>query len=182
MTWVPSARRLALSGIIGFSFLNLPGCSNGPFDGSRVRYLIESKPVTLDGEQVQLTDSMVQCGQKAELWELEPLSGGRSIGRLLPAGMKLKFSDDVQIGEMRNPYAQVRGDFSLTLLELQDIRDEGPTTKIVDARVGVRIDHSCFQTPPLLMGVRHGRFTQDYQPRFQFTLVNDDYQYDSIVH
>ena len=162
--------------------LALAGCSNGPFDDSRIRYLLENATIPLNGEQVMLTQQQLECGIQSELWEMQPLSPGRDVGRLLPRGRELKFDDDVQVGEMKNPYTQLRGDFAVQLFDVQTVRDEGPKTKLVDAKVGVRIDHTCFANPLVLMGVRHGKFTQEFLPRFEFRQVGDDWQYDSIAH
>jgi hypothetical protein len=161
--------------------LALAGCSNGPFDESRVRYLLETNPITLNGEQVILTQNQLECGVQTELWEYQS-RGDHSVARLLPHGRELKFDDDVQIGEARFPYIQVRGDFNLQLLEVQTIRDESAKVKLVDAKVGVRFDHTCFPNSLPLMGVRYGKFTQGFLPRFEFHMINEDWQYDSISH
>jgi len=166
----------------GLLCLVLAGCSNGAFDENRIRYLLEGGTIPLHGEQVILSPQQIECGTHAELWELESLGPGKSVGRLTPRARELKFDDDVQIGDMKNAYTQVRGDFSLQLLEVQAIKDEGAKTKIAEAKVSVRIDHACFANPVLLMGVRHGKFTQDFPPRFQFTQDGDDWQFDSIAH
>jgi hypothetical protein len=165
-----------------FLCLALAGCSNGPFDDSRIRYLLEVTALPLNGEQVMVTQQQLECGAQSELWEMQSLGPGLSVGRLLPRGRELKFDDDVQLNDMRMAYTQLRGDFSVSMFEVQSIHDENPTTKLVDAKVGVRINHSCFATPLMLMGVRHGKFTQDFPPRFEFRQVGDDWQYDSIVH
>jgi len=162
--------------------LALTGCSNGAFDESRIRYLLENGTISLNGEQVILSQQQLECGARAELWELENLGPLRSVGRLTARGRELKFDDDVQIGDMKMPYTQVRGAFPLQLIEVQTIKDEGAKTKIVEGKVGVRIDHSCFSNPVQLMGVRHGKFTQEFPPRFQFVAADDDWQFDSIAH
>ena len=167
--------------IIGLC-LALAGCTNGPLDDSRVRYLLESGTIPLNGEEVMINQAQLECGTQSELWEIQSLGPGLSVGRLLPRGRELKFDDDVQLNDMRYAYTQLRGDFSVAMFEVQTIRDENPTTKIVDAKVGVRINHTCFNNPLMLMGVRHGKFTQDFLPRFQFRQTGEDWQYDSIVH
>jgi hypothetical protein len=162
--------------------LALAGCNNGPLDDSRVRYLLESGTIALNGEEVIVSQQQLECGVQSELWEIQTLGPGLAVGRLLPRGRELKFDDDVQLNDKRFAYTQVRGEFSVQLFDVQTIRDENARTKLVDAKVGVRIDHSCFQNPLMLMGVRHGKFTQEFLPRFQFVQVNDDWQYDSVVH
>lgn len=175
-------KSLSASAFILILCLALAGCNNGPLDDSRIRYLLESGTIPLNGEQVMINQQQLECGTQAELWEMQSLGPGLSVGRLLPRGRELKFGDDVQLNDMRYAYTQLRGDFSVAMFEVQSIRDENAKTKIVDAKVAVRINHTCFQNPLPLMGVRHGKFTQDFLPRFQFVQVNDDWQYDSIVH
>jgi len=162
--------------------LALAGCSNGPLDESRIRYLLESGTIALNGEEVIVNQAQLDCGVQSELWEMQNLGPTLAVGRLLPRGRELKFDDDVQLNDMRFAYTQLRGQFPVQLFEVQTIRDENPTTKLVDAKVCVRIDHSCFTNPLILMGVRHGKFTQDFLPRFQFRKDGDDWQYDSVVH
>jgi hypothetical protein len=159
----------------------LTGCSSGPFDEGKVRYLLEFQPHPLDGEQVALNPGQVDCGVTNELWETVTLGPERAVERLTQKARDLKFDDDIQVGELRLPYAQVRGSFTLQMLEVANIRDVDPKTKEVDAKVGVRMNHACFGAPPVLMGVRHGRFTQDAVPRFRFRLESD-WVYDGILH
>ncbi|MGH9646014.1 MAG: hypothetical protein ACRD4E_04280, partial [Bryobacteraceae bacterium] len=62
------------------------------------------------------------------------------------------------------------------------VRDEDEWTKSADAKVAVRIDHSCFKAdPPELMGIRHGQFDQSANPVFRFKL-DGEWQVDSVVH
>ena len=181
MKCVRSVNRACGAGC-AFLCLTLAGCSNGPFGESRIRFLLENAAIPLNGEQVQLSEQMFKCGELAELWEIRNLGPGRSIGKLLPAGRELKFSDDVQAGDMRLPYVQISGDFFVQLIEVHSIRDVDPMNKLVEAKVGVHITHNCFPTTVWLLGVHHGKFTEDFQPRFQFQQINDDWQYDSITH
>jgi hypothetical protein len=76
----------------------------------------------------------------------------RSLGRLTQKGRDLQFGDDIQI-VAPNPYVQVRGSFSLKALQIGTITDSDAFTKTMEAKVGVRIDHKCFQDNfPVLMG------------------------------
>ena len=164
--------------------LMLAGCSSSGFDYGRVENLIQSSPISLDGEEVMLTDSQVQCGVQSDLWDLTQLGSNRAVGRLNQAGRDLHFGDDVVIGEegMHYPYVQIRGTFQLHLLDLGSVRDEGEKVKLVDAKIGVEIPHPCFHDqPPLLMAVRRGRFTQDALPTFRFRM-SDDWAFDRVQH
>ena len=159
----------------------LAGCGSGGFDSSG---LLESRPVRLDGEQVLLSPEQVSCGAREDLWDVVPLGLERAVARLLPKGRDLQFSDDVQIGDpnIGAPYVQIHGSFSVKVLQAGSVRDEDAFTKSADARVGVQIDHKCFQGNPLVvMGVRRGRFDQSANPVFRFKLDNE-WLVDQVIH
>jgi hypothetical protein len=158
----------------------LTGCSNGEFGEEQVRQILTGTPKSLDGEQVMLTLEQVNCGEREDLWNLET-QGETSLGRLTPKGQALGFADDIRIGEQRFPYTQLRGQFPLQVLQMNSIRDEGAKVKIVDVKVGVTINHLCFNQAPVLMGVKKGQFSQDVLPRFQLAL-NSDWEYDRLLH
>jgi hypothetical protein len=106
---------------------------------------------------------------------------GRSLGRLTQKGRDLQFGDDIQIVSP-NPYAQVRGSFPLKVLQAGTVQDSDAFTKTAEAKVGVRIDHKCFQDNfPVLMGIRHGEFTASTSTVFRFKLENE-WQFDQIIH
>jgi len=67
----------------------------------------------------------------------------------------------------RKPVTQVRGQFNLAVFELVHIKDE-PGAKVVEARVGVYVNHSCFNGALPMMGVRRGDFTPDAPATFRF--------------
>ena len=168
-------------------FLVLQGCIFTEFDYNRIRTVAEASPVRLDGEQVMLTNGQVQCGAQEDLWgNPEPTSiEQHSVARLYPKGRNLKFDDDVSIGEFNRPYAQIRGAFMIQLTDVINNRDDTHQkgAKLVEAKVGVFIDHPCFEGMALpLMGVRRGKFTQDASPQFRFYLYNDGWHLESIVH
>jgi hypothetical protein len=170
---------LRMSGIL--ACLTLAGCGGNGFDLAGV---LESRPVRLDGEQVVLDQVQVECGAREDLWTLSPLGDGRAVGRLTQKGRNLQFGDDVQIGDLvvGNPYIQLRGSFSLRVNQTGSIRDEDEWDKLADAKVSVKIDHSCFQaTPPVLMGIRHGQFDQSASPVFHFKL-DGSWTVDQVVH
>ena len=161
--------------------LVLAGCGSPGFDLTGV---LESHPVRLDGEQVILYPEQVDCGTHEDLWNITPLGDGRSVGRLTQKGRDLQFSDDVQIGDpaVGIPYAQLHGSFGLRVMQAGPVRDEDDWTKSGDAKVGVKIDHSCFQAnPPVLMGIRHGQFDQSASPVFRFKL-DGEWTVDKVIH
>jgi hypothetical protein len=150
-----------------------------------VQYLIEVHTIPLDGEQIMVTESQIECGVQSELWDVQQLGPGRAVARLNQPGRNLLFGDDVVIGEsgMHSPYAQIRGTFQLRLIDFGNVRADGEKFKLVDAKVGVEIPHSCFQSPlPQLMAVRRGRFTQDAIPTFRFRLDGSNWVFDRIQH
>jgi hypothetical protein len=166
-----------ISGVL-FGCLVLAGCGGNGFDPNG---LLESRPVRLDGEQIVLNSTQVECGAQNDLWTVTPMGDGRSLGRLTQKGRDLQFGDDIQI-VAPSPYAQVRGSFPLKVLQVGTIQDSDAFTKTAEAKVGVRIDHKCFQDNfPALMGIRHGQFTPSTSPVFRFKLDND-WQFDQIVH
>jgi len=161
--------------------LVLAGCGSGGFDPNGI---LESRAVRLDGEQVVLDPGQVDCGSREDLWNVAQLGDGRAVAHLTSKGRSLQFSDDVQIGDLSVgvPYAQIHGSFSVKVLQMGSVRDDDPNTKSADAKVAVKIDHSCFQNnPPLLMGVRHGQFTPAANAGFRFRLDNNDWLID-VVH
>jgi hypothetical protein len=162
--------------------LGLAACGSGDFNYGKVGGLIGGAPMRLDAEYVVLTTQQVDCGVQNDLWDSPSEAGGRSTARLKDRGRDLKFADDVSIGDMRNPYVQVRGEFTLVPLDVQSDR-EGPEkeSKLVDVKLGVPINHSCFPQPLLMMGVRKGNFTQDYPPVLLFK-YNNGWYIDKIVH
>jgi hypothetical protein len=161
--------------------LLLAGCGGGGFDPAGV---LESRPVRLDSEQVVLITEQLECGTREDLWTMFPLGDGRSVGRLTTKGRALQFSDDVQIGDpiVGVPFVQLHGSFPVKVIQSGSIRDEDEWTKSAEAKVGVRIDHSCFQAnPPILMGIRHGQFDQSSIPVFRFKL-DGEWTVDRVVH
>jgi len=176
-TWAASASLLPLCLMFG-------GCSSGGFDDSKVRYMLESVQLPMDGEQVMISDAQVQCGVQSDLWDLTQLGPNRAIGKLTRAATDLHFGDDVVIGEqgMHQPYVQIRGTFQLHVLDVGSIRDEGEKFKLADVKVGVDIPHPCFRDSfPQLMAIRRGRFTQDALPTFRFRL-DDNWSFDRVQH
>lgn len=166
--------------------LTCAGCGEGDFNWGKVQHIIESNPVHIDAEYVMLSSDILECGVQEDLWDPPPplkgLPGEHAFARLTDKARSLKFSDDVSIGDMRQPYAQVRGDFNLLSLDIKGDRD-GPEkdTRLVEVKLGIKIDHTCFPNPLWVMGVHKGNFTQDYVPVLLFRYDNG-WQLDRIMH
>src|SRR5579863_9512328 len=176
---VPAALTIAVFLAIG----TLAGCGS-PSDWSqgKAAAVIQGGPVKLDAEYVILAENEFECGVQNDLWEAPASSGARSTARLAQKGRDLKFSDDVSIGDMRKPYVQIRGDFSLGGVDVSGDKDGSEAgTKLVDAKVGAIVQHSCFPNPLPIMGVKKGNFTQDAPPTLLFRL-NGNWELERFVH
>jgi hypothetical protein len=163
------------------AYLILAGCGGGGFDPNGI---LESRPLRLDGEQVMLSGEELECGSREELWTVAPNGDGTAVARLTQKARDLQFGDDVRIGEpgITVPYAQLRGSFSVKVLQLGSIHDDDPFTKRADAKVGVKIDHACFQNYlPVLMGIRKGQFSPSTNPVFRFKM-DGEWTMDQILH
>jgi len=169
---------------VGF-FFAFCGCgSKEDFDSGKAKEILESAPINLEGEQVTLTPTQVECGAKEDLWERPTqFSPERSTARLDAKGRELKFNDDVMIEPDRRPYVQVRGAVSIQVDDVSNIRDGPETgTKLVDVKSGVKIQHTCFANPLPIMGVRKGEFQANIPASFQFRLRDDGWHVDKLVH
>lgn len=178
-----NSRSLAAA-VVGFS-IAMSGCgSKEDFDGGRAKGILESTPFSLEGEQVTLTSMQVECGAQEDLWERpNQFSAERSTARLDQKGRDLKFNDDVSIEPNRLPYVQVRGAVSLQVDDVSNIRDGGENgTKMVDVKVGVKIQHTCFPNPLPIMGVKKGNFQPDTPVSFLFRLHDDGWHAEKLVH
>src|SRR5436189_2107238 len=114
-----------------------------------------------------LNKPQIDCGTNNDLWEPPQQFGeDRATAHLSPAGRALKFDDDVSVAEpgQNRPSVQVRGDFPLQVLEIVNTKDGDPGVKLVEVKLGITIQHSCFTTPLPVMGVRKGKFSQDVNP------------------
>ena len=162
--------------------LSTLGCASGGFGESKIRELLETKPLQLDAEQVSLTMAQLDCGVRSELWEPPALGAGdRQVARLMEKGRAAKFTDDVIITPgVRYPAAQVRGEFSIAVIEVLNIKDE-KGGKLVEAKVGVYINNTCFNSPLTMMGIRRGDFSPDAAVQFRF-LEEGGWHLDRIVH
>ncbi len=168
-------------GLLGILVLAAASCDSGGFGESKIKDLLEPRPLQLDAEQVMLTQAQVDCGVRSELWDAPVSVGDRMVARLTEKGRAAKFTDDVVLTNASvKPYTQVRGQFNLAVFEVVNIKDE-PGAKIVDAKVGVYVSHSCFTGALPMMGVRRGDFTPDAPATFRF-LEQGGWHLDRIVH
>jgi hypothetical protein len=163
------------------------GCGGGPaaFSNDTVKLLLEAEPMTLDAEQVMLSLMQFDCGLRADLWEApRPVSAEKSVATLTVNGKALNFEDEVLVRDTgyRQPYVQVRGKFVLRPTEVVNLTESAPGTMDAQTKVGVVIAHRCFANPLPLMGVRHGKFSQDAPPVFQFKLNGELWGFDRIRH
>ena len=171
----------ALIAIVPGLYLALCGCGGNEFSAKAV---IEARPVNVEGEQVTLTSTQIDCGVQSDLWEAPSQVSQRSTARLTAKGRELKFNDDVSIGEANylQPYVQVRGDVSLQVLEVASVQDEDKDTKLVSAKIGVRIPHPCFPNPLPVMGVRHGNFSSEAPVAVRLRQAEDGWHVEKLVH
>jgi hypothetical protein len=162
------------------------GWNTSEFSEGKAKGMLEAKPVTLESEQVSLSLQQVDCGVGADLWDSRnQVSRDRAVARLKSDAQPLGFTDDVSVAEAgyHQPYVQVRGSFMLQVDDVSSIRDaKEQGVKIVDVKAGIRINHPCFSAPLPLMGVRHGSFNQDTPASFEFSLQNDGWHLDGMVH
>ena len=172
--------------ILAGAALVLTGCGEDSFNYGKVGNLIEGSPMHLDAEYVMLTAQQFECGVQEDLWQPpnHPMivSGQTATAALTQKGRDLKFSDDVSLGDKRYPYVQIRGDFNMKSMNISsDHAGPQQQTRLVEAKLGVIINHSCFTDPLPVMGVRKGEFTQDYLPVLLFRYDNG-WSIDKIVH
>ena len=166
------------------SLVLLTACSEPSFDGNTARVVLEAAPVPLNGEQIVLNEEQLKCGNDNDLWVITQLGAGHSIARLTDEGRKLQFSDDVRVGEagLGRSVVQVRGKFALRTLETPSIEEDGKQAKVVEAKVGVVVDHECFKRPlPALMGVRKGEFSTTTDPMFRLRL-RETWSVEALLH
>ena len=164
----------------------LAGCGdNKDLDGDKAKGILQANPVSLDSEQVTISQKQFDCGVQAELWESPvQFSPDRSTARLSPEAKNLGFSDDIAIeSSYHQPYAQVRGPFPLQIDQVSAIKDGSESgTKLVIAKAGVKIQHACFPDPLPLMAVNKGKFQEDSLVTFLFRPTDNGWRLDKLVH
>ena len=162
------------------------GCSDpNAFDDGVVKGAAEAELFQLDSEQVLITPAQLACGVNSELWDAPSGGADRSISHLQPKGRSLNFSDDVTSNEAGHgsPYSQVRGKFPLQLDQVISIKDgEDKDTKIVQAKIGVKIADPCFDTPLYIMGIRKGQYHDELPAKLQYERYGEGWHLTKIVH
>jgi hypothetical protein len=158
----------------------LTGCGSSEFDEGAVKGQLEGTPQSLSNEQVTLTDGLVDCGAKNELWD--PPSG--NVARLLQKGRDLKFSDDVRLNdpEIGSPYIQVSGTFPVSVTDVSKLREAGAGYKLVDVKLGITVANECFPAPLQLMGIKKGKFTPGAPVVFRFKGSEKEWSLDKLMH
>jgi hypothetical protein len=177
-------RRL-LSAVISLCLASVACGNKDQFDEGVAKTILEANPVKLDGEQVTITATQLDCGVQSELWDSPAqVSQDRSTARLTSKGRDLNFGDDPAIEtNFHQPHAQVRGAFSLQVDQVSGIRDGGTDgTKLADAKAGIKLDHSCFPNALPILGVKHGDFREDTPISFLFRKNDDGWHLDKVVH
>jgi len=177
--------RLLLGAVGGLCLATIACGTKTDFDGEIARDILQAGPIKLDVEQVTLTTAQLQCVAQSELWDAPAeVSQGRTAARLTDKGRELNFTDDPVIEpSFHQPYAQVRGAFLMQMDDPSSVRDgEEKGTKVVDAKVGIKIPHACFPNPLPLMGVKRGNFREDTPPSFLFRLTGDGWHFEKLMH
>jgi hypothetical protein len=181
----PGALMALLGAVFGLCLASVACGSKTDFDEGAAKDILEANAVNLDGEQVSLTTTQIDCGVQSELWETPTqVSQDRSTAQLSSKGRDLNFGDNPAIEpNFHHPYVQVRGAFSLAVDEVSGVRD-GQTdgTKLVDAKAAVKIPHACFPNPLPIMGVKHGDFREDTPVSFLFRQSDDGWHVVKLVH
>src|SRR5579885_2631222 len=162
------------------------GCTDpNLFDENVARGAAQAEPFQLDSEQVYMTAAQLTCGVNDELWEAPVTGAERTVAHLQPKGRSLNFSDDISSDEQGHqlPYTQVRGKFPLQLDQVVSIKDgEDKDTKIVQAKIGIKIAEPCFEAPLYIMGIRKGQYHDDLPATLQFERYGDGWHLTKIVH
>jgi hypothetical protein len=159
-------------------------CSSD-LDENTIRPRAEGKQIQLDSEQVSLTSNQVDCGIKEELWEEASSDGGQQTRyRLTQKGRELQFSDDIYSSGpgYPTPYAQVRGKFYLQMNQVVGVTAGENGSKLIQAKLAVKIPHECFAAPLPLMAIRKGAFTLDGVPRLKYENTEDGWQPTEFLH
>ncbi|MDP8991278.1 MAG: hypothetical protein M3N41_14505 [Acidobacteriota bacterium] len=173
-----------LAGAVAFI---LVGCAGDPsaFDEGVAKGVAEAEPFQLDSEQVSMNLAQLDCGASEDLWEAPSNTGERSLSHLEQKGRNLNLTDDVYSGdsEYPNPYTQVRGKFALQLDQVLSIKDgEDKDTKIVQAKVGVKINDPCFTAPLAIMGIRKGKYAADLPATLRYERYDTGWHLVKILH
>jgi len=162
------------------------GCGDpDAFNDGVAKGAAEAEPFQLDSEQVSMNPTQLACGVNDELWDAPAAGADRSIAHLQPKGRNLNFSDDISSDEIGHqlPYTQVRGKFPLQLDQVVSIKDgEDKNTKIVQAKIGIKIAEPCFDTPLYIMGTRKGQYHDDLPATLQYERYDVGWHLTKILH
>jgi hypothetical protein len=162
------------------------GCADpNAFDDGVAKAAAEWEPVQLDSEQVSMNAAQLTCGVNNDLWDAPRGGAERSISRLEQKGRALNFSDDVTSDEVgfMNPYTQVRGKFPLQLDRVVSTSGgEDKDTKIIQAKVGIKIAHACFDSPLPIMGVHKGQYSDALPVTLQYERDGNGWHLAKIIH
>ena len=162
------------------------GCGDpNVFDEGVAKGVAQAEPFQLDSEQVSMNPNQLACGANDELWDAPVVGSDRTVSHLQPKGRNLNFSDDVSSDELGHqlPYTQVRGKFPLQLDQVISIKDgEDKDTKIVQAKIGVKIAEPCFDTPLYIMGTRKGQYHDDLPATLQYERYGEGWHLTKILH
>jgi hypothetical protein len=174
-----------LCAVFGVCLASIACGSKDQFDEGVAKTILEANTVNLDGEQVTITPTQLDCGVESELWEAPAqVSQDRTTARLTSKGRDLNFGDDPAIEpNFHQPHAQIRGAFLLEVYQVSGIRDgETDGTKLVDAKAGIKLQHSCFPNTLPIMGVKHGDFREDTPVSFLFRKNDDGWHLEKLIH
>jgi hypothetical protein len=162
------------------------GCTDpNLFDEGVAKGAAQAEAFQLDSEQVSMTPAQLACGVTDELWEAPSAGADRTVSHLQPKGRGLNFSDDISSDELGHlsPYTQVRGKFPLQLDQVISIKDgDDKDTKIVQAKIGIKIADPCFDAPVYIMGIRKGQYHDDLPATLQYERYGDGWHLTKIVH
>lgn len=177
--------RSLLSAVFCLCLASVACGDKSQFDEGVAKAVLEANAVNLDGEQVTITPMQLECGVQSELWDApSQVSQDRTTARLTSKGRELNFGDDPAIEpNFRQPFAQVRGAFSLEVDEVSGVRDgQADGTKVVNVKAGIKLEHACFPNPLPILGVKHGDFKEDTPVSFQFRRSDDGWRVDKVIH
>src|SRR5579863_7093972 len=162
------------------------GCGDpDAFNDGVAKGAAQAVPFQLDSEQVDMTPTQLACGVNSDLWDAPVIGSDRTVSHLEQKGRDLNFTDDISSEEVGHqwPYTQVRGKFPLQLDQVISIQDgDDKDTKIVQARVGVKIANPCLDTPLYILGVRKGQYRDDLPATLQFERYGEGWHLTKIVH
>jgi hypothetical protein len=162
------------------------GCGDpDAFNDGVAKNAAQVEPFQLDSEEVDMNPTQLACGVNDELWEAPAIGTDRTVSHLQQKGRNLNFSDDISSDEPGHqwPYTQVRGKFPLQLDQVISIKDgDDKNTKIVQARIGIRIAEPCFDTPLYIMGIRKGQYRDDLPATLQYERYGEGWHLTKIVH